>query len=139
MDKTIQEADVFLKKHNINPSHQRIKIFEYLLQNRTHPTVDEIFKSLMAEIKTLSKTTVYNTLKLFIEKEVVKAIVIEDNEVRYDANVNFHGHFKCLCCNTIYDFNMDDSILRNEDLKGFQINEQHLYIKGICKACLNKD
>ena len=37
---------------------------EYLMAHRTHPTVDEIYLALSPSIPTLSKTTVYNTLKL---------------------------------------------------------------------------
>jgi Fur family peroxide stress response transcriptional regulator len=53
-----------LKKKNINLSYQRLKVLEYLTQVRTHPTVDQIFTDLQKDISTLSKTTVYNTLKL---------------------------------------------------------------------------
>jgi hypothetical protein len=53
-----------LKKKNINLSHQRLKVLEYLTQNRSHPTVDQIFTDLQKEMPTLSKTTVYNTLRM---------------------------------------------------------------------------
>ena len=53
-----------LQNHNIKPSVQRIAIMNYLIEHRTHPTVDEIYTALSPSIPTLSKTTVYNTLKL---------------------------------------------------------------------------
>jgi Fur family transcriptional regulator, peroxide stress response regulator len=56
-----------LKNKNIRPSIQRIKIFEYLIKNLCHPTVDQIFKDLQSEIPTISKTTIYNTLDLFLK------------------------------------------------------------------------
>jgi Fur family transcriptional regulator, peroxide stress response regulator len=46
----------------IRPSYQRLKILEYLTNNQSHPTVDQIFQNLHLEIPTLSKATVYNTL-----------------------------------------------------------------------------
>ena len=84
-----------LKSHGIKPSLQRIKIYEFLLNNYEHPTVDTIYKELMSDIPTLSKTTVYNTLNLFVDNEVANVIIIEDHEARYDAIVEPHGHFKC--------------------------------------------
>ena len=42
----IENIGDYLKEHEIKPSIQRIKIFEYLLENHTHPTVDEIFQKL---------------------------------------------------------------------------------------------
>ena len=82
-----------LYEKGIKPSYARIKIYSYLQLNRMHPTVDEIYNALVNEIPTLSKTTVYNTLKLFESAGITRAITIEDNEARYDINVDNHGHF----------------------------------------------
>ena len=73
----IENIGEYLKKNGIKPSIQRIKIFEYLLGHHTHPTVDDIFQSLSSEIPTLSKTTVYNTLNIFVENHIVHEVIIE--------------------------------------------------------------
>ncbi len=127
----------YLKQHRVKPSFQRIKIFDYLITKKNHPTADIIYKELVNEIPTLSKTTVYNTLKLFVEKEITQIINIEDNETRFDADISTHGHFKCLNCNTIYDFSFDDKNINIFDIEGFDKIQTHLYIKGICKTCKN--
>ncbi|WDV45748.1 Fur family transcriptional regulator [Clostridiaceae bacterium M8S5] len=129
----IDNVSNYLKTNDIKPSYQRVKIFEYLIKHRNHPTVDMIYKELALEIPTLSKTTVYNTLKLFVEKNIVIVINIEDNETRYDADTSFHGHFKCRHCNEIYDFKVEMPFIK--DLDGFEVNEYHFYLKGICKGC----
>lgn len=125
----------FLKSKGIKPSYQRMKIYEYLLNNKTHPTVDIIYKALAPEIPTLSKTTVYNTLNLFIENGIVNIIVIEENETRYDVDTTIHAHFKCDNCGKIYDLDLDPSLLGVSVLDNFQITEQHIYFKGVCKEC----
>ena len=56
----------YLEEHDVKPSVQRIAVMDYLMTHRTHPTVDEIYHALEKQIPTLSKTTVYNTLKLFV-------------------------------------------------------------------------
>ncbi|MBP6409280.1 MAG: transcriptional repressor [Fusobacteriaceae bacterium] len=134
----IENIGDYLKSHDIKPSYQRIKVFEYLMQHKNHPTVDMIYKSLVDEIPTLSKTTVYNTLNLFIEKQIAVVIVIEENETRYDVDINFHGHFKCETCGCVIDVDIDPENINFESLNEFQINEHHLYFKGICKNCLEK-
>lgn len=133
MSKNVSE---FLKDNGIKPSLQRIKIYEYLIENRNHPTVDEIYNDLVSEIPTLSKTTIYNTFNLFMEKHIITIITIEENETRYDADTTFHGHFKCDICEEVYDFQIDDMPISEEVLKGFEIDERHLYFKGKCKKCL---
>ena len=124
-----------LHSKNIKPSYPRIKILEYLINNRTHPTVDEIYLALVEEIPTLSKTTVYNTLKLFLDHELIRSISIENNESRYDVAIHTHGHFKCESCENIYDFDMNADALLTGDLHGFTIYEKNIYFKGICKKC----
>ena len=132
----IDNVGEYLKAHDIKPSYQRIKIFEYLIKHRNHPTVDMIYKELVPTIPTLSKTTVYNTLNLFIEKKIAIVIIIEENETRYDADTSVHGHFKCKRCEKVYDLDIDVAKIGISDLDQHQINEHHLYFKGICKDCL---
>ncbi len=134
MENTIKVKE-YLSQHDIKPSYQRIKIFDYLIERKNHPTVDTIYKELVSGIPTLSKTTVYNTLKLFLDKEIVQVINIEDNETRFDADVSNHGHFKCKKCNKIYDFKLNESEIKIAQLEGFTLEEQHVYLKGTCKKC----
>jgi len=57
-----------LLEHNIKPSMQRIAIMEYLMNHPIHPSADDIYTALSPSMPTLSKTTVYNTLRLFSEQ-----------------------------------------------------------------------
>lgn len=137
MKTTIKDLTNLLLEKNIRPSHQRIKILEYLLENKDHPTVDMIYSALHEDIPTLSKTTVYNTLNLFIEANLVKSLSIEDHEARYDIVTDEHGHFKCTNCNQIYDLSIDSSSLIEGELNKFKINEMNIYLKGLCPKCSN--
>lgn len=134
----VEDIGAYLKSHDIKPSFQRMKIFEYLITHRNHPTVEMIYKSLVKEIPTLSKTTVYNTLNLFVDKKIAIVIVIEENETRYDADMEIHGHFKCEECAAVYDIDVEAEKIQIKSLDNFQINEHHLYFKGICDKCLEK-
>ncbi|HAF60322.1 MAG: transcriptional repressor [Clostridiales Family XIII bacterium] len=136
MELKLEELKQDLKRRNINLSHQRLKVLEYLTQNRCHPTVDQIYTDLLhKEIPTLSKTTVYNTLRMLAEEGLVKVITIEDNETRYDIDVAEHGHFKCESCGSIYDFTIDMDSLELGGLNNFKVKEKDVYFKGICPEC----
>ncbi len=139
MNIRIDNVGEYLKEHGIKPSYQRMRIFQYLLDYHNHPTVDIIYKALCPEIPTLSKTTVYNTLNLFVEKKIVNVIIIEENETRYDLVSATHGHFKCQKCGVVYDVELQDSHFHAEKLlEGCQVEEKHFYFKGICKDCMEK-
>ena len=97
--------------------------------------MDMIYQELVRNIPTLSKTTVYNTLNLFLEKGIAVMITIDENETRYDADTSLHGHFRCNGCEEIYDLRLDTSALEWESLDEFEISESHLYFKGLCPRC----
>ena len=134
----VENLGDFLKTHGIKPSYQRVKIYEFLMNTIEHPTVENIYNALSGDIQTLSKTTVYNTLKTFIEKEIAMVITIDENETRFDADTSLHGHFKCEHCHTVYDFDVKLDESKQEALEGFEIREKQMFYYGICKDCKRK-
>ena len=132
----IDNIDVYLRDNGVNPSYQRTKIFEYMQNHHIHPTVNEIYEALVPSIPTLSKTTVYNTLNLFVEKRIVELVNIEGNESRYEIySPEEHAHFKCEKCERIYDIPIDFSNIKVKELEGFQIKSQQIHFIGICRSC----
>lgn len=127
-----------LLKRNITPSHQRVMILQYLAENQCHPTADQIFSALRGAIPTLSKSTVYNTLNLFLEAKLIRVLSVEENETRYDIVMQNHGHFKCSDCGSIYNFAVDIDRFVSKDLQGFQITEKNVYFNGVCPICIAK-
>lgn len=130
------EVGELLRKSGIKPSVQRMRIMEYLIKRHNHPSADTIYKDLCYDIPTLSKATVYNTLKLFVDNGIAIVVNIEDNEVRFDADTSLHGHFKCKVCKKIIDFKLDIPYADNSALSRFRIDETHIYYKGVCDKCL---
>ena len=132
---TIGVVKDYLVNQGINPSYQRLKIFEHLAKTMSHPTVDMIYNVLSKEIPTLSKTTIYNTMNLFLQKGLVVGLTIEDNEVRYDSNTSPHAHFKCNECGKVYDIPLESQLNQNNTVCDHIVNERHIYLKGTCKKC----
>ena len=125
-----------LLSFGIKPSLQRMAILDYLLMNATHPTADTIFNDLYPSIPTLSKTTVYNTLKLLEEQGVIISINIDEKNVRYDGDLSDHAHFKCKGCGCIYDLPLETR--ENIHVSGvgtLTITECQIYYKGYCAPC----
>ena len=127
----------YLLSYDIKPSVQRIAIMDYLLKHRTHPCIDEIYMALCQEIPTLSKTTVYNTLKLFVEHGAAKMLTIDERNACFDADTTLHAHFQCKICGKIYDIQLEEisSAIKMLQEQGFAIEEAHRYYKGICLHC----
>lgn len=82
-----------LRTHGITPTHQRIEIAMVLLEKRWHPSADQILAAVNVRYDETSKATVYNTLKLFLDKGLVRQLTVDPNKIFYDANTSVHHHF----------------------------------------------
>jgi len=132
----IQEIYHHLESYGINPSVQRVTIMQYMLEHRTHPTVDQIYSDLLSSMPSLSKATVYNTLKLFVDKKAVTSLFIDERNVRYDACTNLHAHFKCKRCDHIYDIPLEEAdIPKFRGHSELSPDETQIYFLGVCQKC----
>lgn len=136
---SLEEIKTYLKKNGIKPTYQRIKILSYLQESKEHPNIEMIYESLIKEIPTISKTTIYNTLHLFIEKQLVLPVSILEFEKRFDADTSLHHHFLCEICGRILDLKngIDYKYLNIRQIDGHQVKGIYSYFKGVCKNCLN--
>ncbi|HHW11497.1 MAG TPA: transcriptional repressor [Firmicutes bacterium] len=132
---SLQEICDALERVGIRPTHQRIEIMKYLAQHRVHPTAEMIYTELKEAIPTFSKTTVYNTLKLLEEKGVVLALATDEDQVRYEANLTPHGHFKCVRCGVLCDLNIPAIGSPGQEIEGNLVLEYQVLAKGICRQC----
>ena len=134
---TMQEIKIkdYLLENGIRPVNKRVKIMNYLVSNRNHPTAEMIYLELVKEITGLSKTTVYNTLNLFVQEGIARALHIECNELRYEADISRHGHFKCKECGEVFDFSFNQELIQDLRLKNFVLEDYQFSIKGICSIC----
>ena len=100
--------------------------------------VDEIYTELLPQIPTLSKTTVYNTLKLFVQQGTAMQIDIDEKNARFDSVMETHGHFRCKACGCIIDIPLPEIhhlLPQNTD---FSIDEAYVNVKGLCAECKSR-
>ena len=90
---TRESVAEMLRTHGITPTHQRIEIALVLLEKRWHPSADQILAAVNVRCAETSKATVYNTLKLFLDKGLVRELIVDPNKVFYDSNTSVHHHF----------------------------------------------
>ena len=82
-----------LRRHGINPTHQRIEIAHALFSRGEHLSAEQVLAIVNGRHSETSKATVYNTLKLFLEKKLVREVIVDPNRVFYDPNTEPHHHF----------------------------------------------
>ena len=89
---TRESLIAMLRRHDVNPTHQRIEIAYALFGQGAHLSADQIMARVNGRHSETSKATVYNTLNLFLEKQLIREVIVDPNKVFYDPNTEPHYH-----------------------------------------------
>lgn len=84
-------ADV-LRMRGINPTRQRIEIAHALYSRHEHLSADQVLAIVNQRHPETSRATVYNTLNLFVEKKLIREVIVDPDRVFYDPNTTPHYH-----------------------------------------------
>lgn len=92
--KRTQRTDIaeLLRSHGIRPTLPRIEIARVLFTRCEHLSADQILALVNSRHAESSKATVYNTLKLFLEKQLIRELIVDPARVVYDPNTEPHHH-----------------------------------------------
>lgn len=133
---TMQDAANRLSSFGINLSAQRIAIMRYLMTHRVHPTAEMVYDALHPSMPTLSLTTIYNTLRLMVEKGAVRALNGDPGTTRYDVGTDEHAHFYCRRCGKIVDLDFDmEEFKFAVNVSAMHIERFELSLRGLCEEC----
>lgn len=94
-----------LSVHGIRSTRQRVAIATQMFEKEQHLSADVILEWVNNDLTTatVSKATVYNTLKLFVERGILKEVAIDPQRTIFDTNTHQHHHV----------FNVDTGELRD--------------------------
>lgn len=124
-----------MHKAGVRPSVQRIAILSFITNMKSHPTADNIYADLAEKYPSLSRTTVYNSLRVLTDAGLVRELEIESGNRHYDfAHQAPHSHFICRQCGRIYDMDIPTG-LEHSSSPGFRIDSIDVYFKGACPSC----
>ncbi|MFW5669999.1 MAG: Fur family transcriptional regulator [Acetivibrio ethanolgignens] len=136
-----------LKKNGLKVTTQRIAILE-VLQDRpgNHLTAEEIYDCVKEEHPDIGLATVYRTVQLLSELNVIDRFRLDDGYVRYEIgtmeeNTHHHHHLVCLNCQTVFAF--EDDMLESlekkiEESMGCSVVDHEVKLFGYCKDCQKK-
>lgn len=137
-DVKLRDALDALKARGVRITPQRHAILEYLISTESHPTADDIYKSLEKDFPNMSVATVYNNLRVFRNTGLVKELTYGDSSSRFDFVTHDHYHIICDECGTIVDFHhpgLDEVERLASHMTGFKVNSHRLEVYGTCPTC----
>lgn len=128
------------KKYKIKNTKQRSIVLDILKDSKEAKTAEEIYQKALDFDKTISLSTIYRTLTLFVDKKIlIKMAAIEENLSKYQINRSDHAHYlRCLNCNKKIEVSYCPLSVYEESLKesyDFDIIGHKLEIFGYCKDC----
>ena len=142
----LEKFKSILQNNGYKITKQREVIFETLLENSSeHLSPEELHLIVNKKDKDIGIATVYRTLQLFEELNLVYKLNFDDNRYRYELTrdeEHQHHHLICTQCNKVeevsYDLTSDieESIRKNY---GFKVTNYVLKFFGICSQCQEKN
>ena len=120
-------------------THQRALIMDIIRQGRGHLDADEIFLRAREMEPRLSLSTVYRTLQMLKELDIVDELHFAENHHHYEVKpAHEHHHLVCRGCGRVieFDYPLSRSLKREVTaLKDFDIDEAEIRVAGYCKQC----
>lgn len=120
-----------LRDHGIAPSAHRVAVAQYVLYAREHPSADEIWTRVRERFPHVSRATVYNTVKLFVEEGLLRRFVLTEGSVVFDPNTADHHHFIDVDTGEIHDVPWEAiEITGQPKFEGYDVLEYQVVMRG---------
>ena len=135
----------YLKQRNQRQTPERFAVLEEIYAASDHFDADELFFRLKQKGVQVSRATVYNTLELLIDCELVVRHQFGQNQAKYERAYSYwqHDHLICMDCNELFEF-CDPRLQRVQEMVAeifqFEIKHHSLNLYGNCQRenCENK-
>ena len=126
-----QELDRTLRQQGIRPSAQRLAIAGYVLATGEHPSADTVWHNVKPLLPMVSRATVYNTLRLLVDRGLLRELAICPGAVVYDANMAPHHHFIDDGSGAVRDLPWQSLFVeRVAELAEFDVREYSVVLRG---------
>ena len=120
-------------------TRQRLIILDAVCEGRGHTTLKQVFARVCQVDDTIDQSSLYRTLKLFVDLGLVVAATTDDGETYYEiARPQPHHHLICRQCGKQQEIAHDMVRVMFDllqDTYGFHATSDHLVINGLCVTC----
>jgi Fur family peroxide stress response transcriptional regulator len=130
-----------LRSKGYKATPQRIAVCRIALNNKEHPNVEKIYKEVKKLYSTVSLATVYKTLHILKENQLIQELNMPQGETRIDPNTNPHVNLVCNKCGKIQDFSTPDLKKHIQNVimdTKFVPDTLKVEVYGLCEMCSKK-
>ena len=87
------ELERRLRGSKIVPTRPRLAVAQVTLARPRHLTAEQVHAAVKSNGDQASLATVYNTLKLFTQRGLLREVIVEPGRVFFDSETRPHHHF----------------------------------------------
>jgi Fur family transcriptional regulator, ferric uptake regulator len=132
-----EEFKKFLKRGDGRITLERFEVLDYAMGYDGHFGADELYVKMRSNLANVSRATVYNTLELLAQSELLSKRNFGENKTLYESNIgkSTHGHLICTTCGAIKEFSNSriQSIVKQISGEiGFEVSGYSFNIFGKC-------
>ncbi|RYD21826.1 MAG: transcriptional repressor [Verrucomicrobiaceae bacterium] len=91
-------------------TRQRQEVYRILMEERNHPTANDVFMRVKDRLPNISLATVYNCLEALVQHGIIRQVNFERESSRYCSNKQEHGHFHDQSTGVIHDIGIKPGI-----------------------------
>ena len=118
---------------------QRQHVYDVLIEERDHPTAEEVFIRSKRVMPDISMATVYNCLDALVRCGVARQVNVDRGATRFCPNMREHCHFYCDTCEKVFDIDLPNEGPAGITLpRGFKAARFEIAIHGLCAKCGDK-
>ena len=138
-----------LRKHGLKVTSQRLLVLGILASYPDkHLTAEEIYDLARETGPEIGLATIYRTVQVLLELQVINKVTFGDGYARYELNgeesISGHRHHHAICnrCGKVYSLATDmlDTLERQVmDTIGFQVSDHEVKLYGLCRDCRNQN
>jgi Fur family peroxide stress response transcriptional regulator len=117
---------------------QRQVVLDLVRSCHEHPTAEWIHQQARLRIPDISLATVYRTLRLLKEKDLIHEFSGGASPSRFDGTLHEHEHVRCVRCGMVVDVDLPevgDIRDRVAERTGFRVGRYPLLFHGLCESC----
>ena len=122
----------------VRMTESRKAIISALSATKAHPTADEVYSIVRAELPKVSLGTVYRNLDLLAKQGLIRTLATAGEQRRYDGMLDDHHHIRCEICGRIDDIELGNTDRLEElviDGRGYEVHGYTLCFTGVCREC----